>query len=305
MALLFTRRAARAALVLLHGVVCWSALTGAADELELDPADADLDEVRSLAEELPPGDEGPDDAEFLDPDAAKFETEWPSDTMSLYGDESDDDVRPFDWMRKWGFRHSSTEGRFADKSVPLMYSSWLNRPYHVDWFMGPMLSDNPVSGRIDQGNDLFGGLRVGWDFDYYWGTEWRFGWASPDLFVEGESNPLEGDYFVSDVSFLYYPWGDTKVRPYLQAGLGVTQLDLLTEDGAPQQATLLGMPLGVGLEFSQNPWLAWRLEVVDNLAFGGDGVDTLNNFVFTAGMNLRLGARPNSYWPWRSSRTVW
>ncbi len=265
----------------------------------------DASTSRSLAEELPLGDAGPNDAEFLDPDSAQFDTEWPSDTTSLYGEEGAEDVRPFDRMRKWGFRHSSTEGRFIDKSVPLAYSSWLNRPYHIDWFVGPLLSDNPVSGRVNQSNDVFGGIRAGWDFDYYWGIEWRFGWAAPDVFVDGVSDTLEGDYFVSDISFVYYPWGDTKVRPYFQWGLGVTQLDLLHEDGQPQQATLLGMPFGVGVQFSQNRWLAWRLEIVDNLAFGGDGVDTLNNFVFAAGMEMRLGARPNSYWPWRSSRTIW
>jgi hypothetical protein len=77
------------------------------------------------------------------------------------------------------------------------------------------------------------------------------------------------------------------------------------EDGSGQEATLLTMPMGVGLQFPQTHWLAWRLEVLDNLAFGADGVDTMNNFTFTAGMEFRMGARPNSYWPWRSSRTIW
>lgn len=267
------------------------------DELALPSSD-------TLAEELPPGDEGPNDAEFLDPDAADFD-KWPSEKLSLYGDEEDDDIRPFDWMRKWGFRHSSTDGRFIEKNVPLAYSSWLNRPYHLGWFAGPLLAGDPVSGRVTQSNDTLVGLRAGWDFDYYWGVEWRFGWSDPDVFVDGTSDALEGDYFVSDIDFVYYPWGDTKVRPYFQAGLGVTQLDLLNEAGAPQQATLLGMPFGVGVEWSQTRWLAWRLEIVDNLAFGADGVDTMNNFVFAAGMEMRLGARPNSYWPWRSSRTIW
>ena len=68
-------------------------------------------------------------------------------------------------MRNWGFRHSSTDGRFIDKNVPLAHSSWLNRPYHIDWFIGPMLSDNLDGARVSQSNDLFGGLRAGWDFE--------------------------------------------------------------------------------------------------------------------------------------------
>ena len=245
---------------------------------------------------------------FLNPDAAQFET-WeplvehdsPFDAEPAAGDK----VRPIDWMRHWGFHHSSTEGPFLDKGLPMEGTSWLNRPYHVDWFAGPLLTDGPVSGAVSQSNELFYGLRFGWDFDYYWGAEWRFGWADPTLTLPGVEGELSGDYFVSDVSLIYYPWGDTKVRPYVQWGLGVTQVGSVRADGTGQEATLLGMPFGIGVRFPQTHWLAWRLEIIDNLAFGSDGIDTMNNVAFTAGMELRLGARPNSYWPWRSSRTIW
>ncbi len=294
--------------VLVHGV-SWLAITTSSAQ-ELDDAlsgEADFPSSRSLAEELPPGDEalGPDDSEFLDPQSAEFDADWPAEPMTLNGNEHEDDIRPFDWMRKWGFRHSSTDGRYIDKNVPMPYSSWLNRPYHIDLFSGPLLTGDPVHGRVEQSNDMLVGLRAGWDFDYYWGVEWRLGWADPDVLAEDNFETLEGDYFISDVSFVYYPWGDTKVRPYVQAGLGVTQVDSLYEDGNPQQATLLGTPFGVGVLFAQNRWLAWRLEIVDNLAWGSNGVDTMNNVLFAGGMEVRLGARPNSYWPWRSSRTMW
>jgi hypothetical protein len=277
------------------------------DELEREAmsADGDFPSSRELAEELPRGSEQRATSDFLDPDAAEFDRWDPivEEGKSIYGDEQE--IRPFDWMRKWGFRHSSTDGRFIDKNVPLAHSSWLNRPYHIDWFLGPMLSDDLDGERVTQSNDLFGGLRAGWDFDYYWGIEWRAGWANPDVLADGTSDTLEGNYFVSDVNFVYYPWGDTRVRPYFQLGLGVTQVDSLRSDLTPQQATLLGMPMGLGVQFTQTPWLAWRLEIIDNLAFGADGVDTMNNIAFTGGMEVRLGAKPNSYWPWRSSRTIW
>jgi hypothetical protein len=287
----------------------------AADELEELEDEAlssglDIPSARSLAEELPPGREELHGEKFLDPNAADFD-EWDpivKEGKSIYdkeGDPVEKEIRPFDWMHHWGFRHSSTDGRFIDKNVPLAHSSWLNRPYHVDWFAGPILLEGSISDGVSQSNDVFAGLRLGWDFDYYWGVEWRFGWAGPELFVDGSSDGIEGDYFVSDIDFVYYPWGDTKVRPYFQAGLGVTQIDTLRDGVSPHQATLLSMPLGMGVQFTQTPWLAWRLEIIDNLAFGGDGVDAMNNFAFTGGMEIRLGARPNSYWPWRSSRTIW
>jgi hypothetical protein len=282
------------------------AAVGAEDGAAPSAAASSLPPDESVAEELPRGaedKEGPNDSEFLDPNAADFGHWKPAEEE----DEAFKDVelRPFDWMRHVGFRHSSTDGRFIDKNVPLVYSSWLNRPFHVDWFLGPLLSDDPVKDRVTQSNEIFGGLRAGWDFDYYWGLEWRFGWADPQIFNEGSTDAIRGQYFVSDFNAIYYPWGDTRVRPYFQLGLGITQIASANEDSTGHEVTLMGMPFGVGLQFSQTPWLAWRLEIVDNLAFGADDVDTMHNVAFTAGMEWRLGARPNSYWPWRSSRKIW
>jgi hypothetical protein len=288
------------------------------DEQPAETADVPALETRDEPSFMAPSDESRRDAErFLDPEAAEFdaweplvtppdESEEPTfDDAVEHGEAAKPDLRPFDWIRHWGFHHSSTEGPFLDRGLPMERTSWLNRPYHIDWFVGPLLSDGPVDGRVSQSNEMFGGLRLGWDFDYYWGIEWRIGWADPVLLADTTTEELSGTYMVSDVDIVYYPWGDTKVRPYGQLGLGVTQVGSVREDGSGQEATLLSMPMGVGVQFPQTHWLAWRLEVMDNLAFGADGVDTMNNFTFTAGAEFRMGARPNSYWPWRSSRTIW
>jgi hypothetical protein len=267
----------------------------AAEELPADP----------LSETPSASDKGLSETDLLDPHAADFPEYKPivEEGQSIYGDEPD--LRPFDWMRHWGFHHSSTEGRFLDKNVPLPYSSWLNRPYHFDWFIGPLLSDSPDHGRVKQSNGTYGGIRLGWDFDYYWGIEWRYGWADPMVFADTTNDGISGRYMVSDVDLIYYPWGDTRVRPYFLLGMGLSRVGSIRLDGTDQEATLLGMPFGMGLQFMQTHWLAWRLEVTDNLAFGSEGFDTMNNIVLTAGMNIRLGAKPNSYWPWRSSRNIW
>ncbi len=262
------------------------------------------------AEPLPKGDdsaaEGLQDSEYLDPDSANFD-EWRpivEEGQSIYGEEPE--IRPFDWMRHWGFRHSSTDGRFIDKNVPLMHSSWLNRPYHIDWFVGPLLSDSPIQGRVKQSNEVYGGIRAGWDFDYYWGIEARYGRADPTVFlVDNTSDGISGRYMVGDVNLIYYPWGDTKVRPFFQLGIGASKVGSIRDDGTDHEATLLGTPFGIGVQFLQTHWLAWRLEVIDNLAFGSEGIDTMHNVAFSGGMEIRLGARPNSYWPWRSSRSIW
>ncbi|QDS98361.1 outer membrane beta-barrel protein [Adhaeretor mobilis] len=214
--------------------------------------------------------------------------------------------RPFDVLRDLGFRHSSTHGRHIGRGVPLERSSWLNRPYHVDYFIGPLLSDDLVAGSVGQSDGVFSGFRIGWDFDYYWGIQGRLGWSDPEIQTpDTTANPRSGNYFVGDVDLLYYPWGDTKVRPYMLLGVGMAEVGSINNDGTGNEVTLLGMPFGAGIEFPQTPWLAWRLEVLDNLAFGDNGVSTMHNISLTASMELRLGARPRSYWPWRSSRNVW
>ncbi|MBX3432223.1 MAG: hypothetical protein KF847_02630 [Pirellulales bacterium] len=244
---------------------------------------------------------------LLSGEAAKFDQWQPilgEDESSLHWDETI--WRPMDRIRHWGFRHSSTHGRHVGRGLPLERSSWMNRPFHVDWFAGPMLGSE-LSPGVKQSSDILAGLRVGWDFDYYWGLDWRIGWASPRLSqLEDSGNQIEGSYMVSDVSVVYYPWGDSKVRPYLTLGMGVVQLESYRLDTSlTEDVTLLGMPFGAGIRFLQTPWLSWRLEMMQNLAFGGSGVNTIDNVSFNAGMEWRLGAKPNSYWPWRTSRTMW
>ena len=244
-------------------------------------------------------------------DAAKFD-QW----ESLFEEEPSEqwspsilrleEWRPFDSIRALGFRHSSTDGRHTDRGNPMEGTSWLNRPYHVDWFVGPLLGDQLVHGRVNQENVLIGGLRIGWDFDYYWGLEWRYGRANPDAqFSTPQAQPGKVSYSVSDINLIYYPWGDSKVRPYYLLGLGAAQIDFGDDAGISHNSTLLTTPFGIGIQFRQWSWMLWRIEVLDNLSFGADSVATMHNVSFTAGMEIRMGARPSSYWPWRASRRYW
>jgi len=249
------------------------------------------------------------DCEACDPEAAAFDS-WESvvveqdDSVVYWNDPA---LKPFDWVRHFGFKHSSTHARHVGRGLPLEGTSWMNRPYHVDWFSGPLLGDDLVANRVAQDNELFGGLRIGWDFDYYWGLEARFGWSNPNVqFTEPQPVADNGSYFVSDISVVYYPWGDSKIRPYMLLGAGMAQIDFVDSANVNFNTTLFTTPFGCGVRFRQTPWLVWRFEILDNLSYGADGVDTMNNISLTAGMELRLGSRPtSSYWPWRSSRKIW
>lgn len=327
MALAETTRTGLLRLALAWFVAFAAAVTSKADDSHqteaaiLEPPTAEA--ITASPEGEAPGSDDPVGGELIGPGAAEL-APWQPLTDggdSIYEHAADDsshgaeeavplpdeesDLRPFDYMRQWGFRHSSTDGRFLPKNVPMAYSSWLNRPYHLDWFAGPLLSDDPAEGRVSQSNEILAGLRLGWDFDYYWGLQWRLAWADPEILHTGADDSTGGTYVVGDLSLLYYPWGDTKVRPFFQLGLGGTQIASLRDNGAGHEAWLLSMPFGIGVEFPQTRWLAWKLEIIDNLAFASDDIDTMHNVAFTAGMEYRFGARPGSYWPWRSSRTSW
>lgn len=246
------------------------------------------------------------ECETCAPEAAAFDT-WESvapDDDALHYDQPQ--LKPFDWVRHLGFRHSSTHGPHVGRGIPLEGTSWKNRPYHVDWFSGTLLGDDLIGSRVGQDNELFGGLRIGWDFDYYWGIETRFGWAKPNVqFNDPQPVATNGNYFVSDIDLVYYPWGDSKIRPYMLLGAGLARIDFVDETNRTFNTTLFTTPFGGGIQFQQRPWMVWRLEVLDNLSYGADGVDTLHNISLTAGLELRFGARPASYWPWRSSRRIW
>ncbi len=246
--------------------------------------------------------------ESCDAEAAEFDS-WENLVDEDHGLEvtwDDPRLKPFDWVRHLGFRHSSTHGRHIGRGLPLEGTSWRNRPYHVDWFSGPLLGDDLISGRVGQDNELFGGFRIGWDFDYYWGLEARFGWSDPNIqFATPQLEAENGSYFVSDIDLVYYPWGDSKIRPYMLLGAGMARVNFVDETTRNFNATLFTTPIGGGVQFRQSKWLVWRLEVLDNLSYGADGVNTMHNVSLSAGMELRFGAHPASYWPWQSNRSIW
>ncbi len=204
------------------------------------------------------------------------------------------------------FRHSSTHPRYVGLVEPLISTSWRNRPLNVGWFGGVLWGDDLVRDRVAQKASFLGGYRLGWDFDHYWGTEWRLGWAYPD--VRNRQQPLSnrgGRLFLTDLDVLYYPWGDSRLRPYFTMGMGLTRTDFRDTTNVRHTNYLFSMPFGLGMKHHWRRWLTWRVELMNNLAFGSGGTSTLSSVSLTFGADLRLGVRPGSFWPWRPSRHTW
>ena len=203
-------------------------------------------------------------------------------------------------------RHSYTHGRHVGLGGPLVGSSWLNRPYYFGADLGMLWMLNDPENSVNGDSDVFGGIFFGADWDHYWGNELAFHWATPELVNRrAPAAPRNESLFVWSYSLMYYPWGESRIRPYWRWGIGNTEFDFPLDDGTQHDEWLLTFPIGVGVKYPVRRWLAARAELTDQLAIGGNGVPTQNNLTLTVGLEWRFGARPRSYWPWHPSRHIW
>ena len=216
-----------------------------------------------------------------------------------------------------------------DCRVHVERENWLRRPLSVTWFVGGMAGCPLVHDWVRGDTGVFGGLRVGWDFDPYWGAEFRLafgtlglidsdraieaqhwydalnGFNQGDPFWHRREGTRNADLMLYDLNMLYYPWGDTPLRPYVSVGLGGTRLSFIDRLGDNYDTTLLTMPLAIGVKYHWTDWLALRFEVTDNIAFGTEHVETLHNVSIVGAVEMRFGGSHRSYWPWTPGRKSW
>jgi hypothetical protein len=165
-------------------------------------------------------------------------------------------------------------------------------------------ADNPIPGTINGTPGYIGSLRLGWDVDYYWGTELRYSMSTVGLNGVQTQNGLSDLHMLqTDANLLYYPWGDSKWRPYATAGIGFANYQFVYPGGKVNQ-TAVAMPFGGGLKYRHDAVWAFRFELLDNLTLNsGEMVHTMNNITLTAGVEAHLGlGRRRSYWPWNPSK---
>ncbi len=197
-------------------------------------------------------------------------------------------------------------GRLHLSGEPLQGSSWLNRPYSVGLHGGTILADSLVDGQVEQSGDFFGGFRLGWDLDRYWGLELQLGWS--ELTPIGTHDPPLADVgkvFLGDIRALYYPLGDSRFRPFLLAGIGTGHFDYAPDTGGGLESSLLTTPVGGGVKYQLKPWTVLRFDAVNYITQGKNGISSMNNVTLSLGIEFRLGGRRRSYYPWHPSRHIW
>jgi hypothetical protein len=255
----------------------------------------------SESQPLPENDRSSD--EFV-PDEAIVDNEEPM--LDVHAEYEEQPMSFWPKPRWFGLRHSSTHGRSIGHGNPRVSTSWMNRPFYIGGELGTLWLNDPIDENISRDIDAFGGVFLGCDFDHYWGFELRFDWATPELKNSEEPDADRSDsLFTWNYGFLYYPWGDSTIRPYWRAGIGNARFDFPLDDGSRHDEWLLTVPFGVGVKYPMRRWLAARAELCDHWTIGNEYYDTQHNLALTFGLEWHFGAHPRSYWPWNPRRHIW
>ncbi|HTU26733.1 MAG TPA: hypothetical protein VMF30_15100 [Pirellulales bacterium] len=206
-------------------------------------------------------------------------------------------------MNPWGPRTPLAD-RAVGWGTPLLGTSWLNRPWSAGWFAGGIFG-SPLMHGVSQQGGFYGGYRLGFDYDFYWGWEARLGAASICLSEPDRiGQPGTNDFWNLDMSLLYYPWGDSQWRPYASAGMGMATVAFWDPYNNRYDQLEFATPIGIGLKYRWTNWVVFRTDLMDNIAYARGMVETTNNFSFSAGVEMRFGGVRRSYWPWNPGRVI-
>jgi hypothetical protein len=263
----------------------------------------------ALPELLPPAQQRHGDLRNEDPRLTPQDA--PVFSEALY-EGSVPSLEPLPWVPPWlakpwfAYSDPNDPHRHIGLGQPLIGTSWRNRPWFAGAFIGGVMLDDLASNQIYQNDTSFVGLRLGYDFDHFFGIEGRWAFARPDLATgQGEEiRPASRDYF-ADLSLAYYPFGDARWRPYLAAGLGFQTFRFNTPAGQRISETVLEVPLGVGVKYYYGPWFTLRMDVTDNLSVGNARISGMHNWSLTAGVEMRFGGTRPSYFPWHTNTSYW
>jgi hypothetical protein len=90
-------------------------------------------------------------------------------------------------------------------------------------------------------------------------------------------------------------------------GMGVTGIDFIDRSATVYHGAYFTLPIGVGVKYLHGDWLAFRLELADQIMFGGGSpIEISNRLCVTAGVELRFGGSSRrAYWPWNPGRQYW
>lgn len=191
---------------------------------------------------------------------------------------------------------------------PLRQESWLLRPYHIGWLAGGMFADDPREGSIDAGNGFVAGVRLGWDLGPHLGIESQVALSTHALTdVRGRELFSDSKTWFWNASTLVYPLGETQIRPFFIAGMGLADVNFNGSQTGRIHELLFTVPFGGGIKYRYNSRLAFRFDVIDTMIFSGSPrLDDMHHLSVTGAFEWHFGGRRRrTYWPWNPSRSWW
>jgi hypothetical protein len=204
----------------------------------------------------------------------------------------------------WSAR-TPDHARHRQMFFPLEGTSWRNRPLSAGWAVGGFWGDEPLDNLVSLDPGIYGAYRLGWDYDHYFGVEARLAQATPGVATINQVPHTTADVTLFDVSMLYYPTGDSRLRPYFLAGLGFQYLNFRDHNYRVTEDAVFSIPLGIGVKWMCSPWLAIRMEFTENFAVGSTELDSMHNLTLNGGVEVRFGGTRPSYWPYNPNRRIW
>ncbi|MBA2117323.1 outer membrane beta-barrel protein [Bremerella alba] len=247
----------------------------------------------STLEEIEPLPQSILEAETIDVDS-KHAYEQPVSTENWFGGKQGHGQfsHRFDLVHD----HPDDPARHIGFGQPLAGMSWRNRPIHADVFAGAIMLQNLIPGEVEQEGSFFDGVRLGYDFDHYWGAEVRLGLAEGRLtYPANASFSGKSQLILLDYNVQFYPWGDSAWRPYATLGLGAAVFQYEDAIGRDRGQAQVSMPFGLGLKYFIHKRLALRFELLDNMTLGGTDASSSSNFSVTGGFEYRFGGSAPGY----------
>jgi len=219
-------------------------------------------------------------------------------------------------------------GRLKADCGPVPWANWTAYPLSIGCFAGAVNGGPLIADWVGTTTGFDGGWRAGWDFGPSFGGEMRMAFGAPKLYdsyradqaltaldtADGlrPNDPRRSRFddrlaelFQWDVDILYYPWGETRLRPYFLTGMGLSNISFTDRLDQNYQTTSLSLPLGMGVKYLCSQQLSVRVDLLDDIALSSNHLQTQQNVSLTAGVELRFGGSRKVYWPWDPGRSFW
>jgi opacity protein-like surface antigen len=178
---------------------------------------------------------------------------------------------------------------------------WRDRPFSGGYTVGAIAGDPFHSRHKDDALGPALTKRYGWDFADHWGLETRLSdaWLYDSTRFNPNFRQTEQALFW-DSNLVYYPWADTRFRPYVTCGAGVAYFNVTNNQSHHISRVLADAPFGIGVKYPIKDWLVVRAELLDDLTIGGGGLPTMNNVSLVGGVEVRFGDIRKHFLPWLS-----